>query len=130
MSDFLIRMKRTLQPKDQNYNSKQIAILDKGLDRKQVVGCDKTPYGITKPYVIVPVYAKTEKLTKKQIKDASTMYNISYTNKNSFVLSLKSDPQIRIAVPKYRVNENPSISVSNYYPDATEQATPPPDAQV
>ena len=78
----------------------------------------------------VPVYKMNEKFTKKQIKDAASMYNIQSTSSHSFVLSLKSDPSTHIAVPYYRtmevsINGKQCVSVSNFFPASTAQATPP-----
>ena len=92
---------------------------------------EKCPRDVGTSYVTVPVYKMNEKFSKRQIKDAANVYTVQSCSSHSFVLSLKSDPSTHIAVPYYRtVETNTSgrqfVSVSNFFPASTLQATPPP----
>ena len=89
-----------------------------------------SPRDVGNTYITVPVYTMNGGFTKKQIKDAGNMYNLQSTSSHSFVLSLRSDPNTHIAVPYYRLSEESIqgtsfVSVSNFYPVSTIQATPP-----
>ena len=89
-----------------------------------------SPRDVGNSYITVPVYTMNGGFTKKQIKDAGSMYNLQSISSHSFVLSLKSDPNTHIAVPYYRLSEESIqgasyVSVSNFYPVSTIQATPP-----
>lgn len=128
-------MKRNFQSTNPNYIIKPIVSTDKTHGRNQSQNHDNCPYDVGNAYVTVPVYRKNEKFTKKQIKDASSMYTIHRTFSHSFVLSLKSDSSVHIAVPYYRtcetvVNGKPVVTVSNFFPSSTDQATPPPGTNV
>lgn len=128
-------MKRNLQSGNQTYIIKPILPVEKAHGRNQAAPHDHCPNDSGNAYITVPVYKTNEKFTKKQIKDASSMYTIHQTSSHSFVLSLKHDPSIHIAVPYYRtfetcVNGKPTVVVSNFFPTSTEQATPPPGVNV
>lgn len=112
-----------------NYIVRELSSTDKG----RTSGAEPkelSPRDVGNSYITVPVYTANGGFTKKQIKDAGNVYNIQSTSSHSFVLSLKSDPNIHIAVPYYRLSEESTqgascISVSNFYPVSTFQATPP-----
>lgn len=128
-------MKRSSPSFNPSYIIKTIPNSDKSHSRGQGQSRERCPSDVGNTYITVPVYKTNEKFTKKQIKDASTMYNICGTSSHSFVLALKSDPSIHIAVPYYRTCESTMggkqfVTVSNFFPLSTVQATPPPGVNV
>ena len=132
---FVDWMKKNLQSTNLNYIIKPINTIDKGKGKNQSQNQDCTPFDIGNSYITVPVYKTTEKFTRKQIKDYSSMYTINRTTQHSFVLSLQSDPSVHIAVPYYCayesvVNGKTVVTVSNFFPTLTDQATPPSNVNV
>ena len=128
-------MKRSSPSFNPSYIIKTIPNPDKSQSQVQGQNRERCPSDVGNTYITVPVYKTNEKFTKKQIKDASTMYNICGTSSHSFVLALKSDPSIHIAVPYYRTCESTLggkqfVTVSNFFPLSTVQATPPPGVNV
>lgn len=128
-------MKRSSPSFNPSYIIKTIPNPDKSHSRVQGQNRERCPSDVGNTYITVPVYKTNEKFTKKQIKDASTMYSICGTSSHSFVLALKSDPSIHIAVPYYRTCESTLggkqfVTVSNFFPLSTVQATPPPGVNV
>ena len=128
-------MKRNSPSFNHSYIIKTIPSSEKTHARGQTQNKERCPNDVGNTYITVPVYKKNETFTKKQIKDASTMYTICGTSSHSFVMALKSDPSIHIAVPYYRtceanVNGKQYVTVSNFFPLSTVQATPPPGVNV
>lgn len=119
-------MKRTRQTDNSNYVIKEIVTTDRQI-RDSTHNQDSFPIDNKNAYITVQVSKENDKIINK---DTQSNYNVVQASSNYFVLSLKSNNKIRIAVPYYRtsetnVNGTPVVTVSNFYPSGTEQATPP-----
>ena len=104
--------------------------LDRVKSRNQSQNRERFPCEIGSSYVSVPVFTSQDNMSGKPVVDVAATYSVCTVSPYSFVISLKSDPSARIAVPCYRTEEKTVsgkryISVSNFYPKSTLQATPP-----
>ena len=104
--------------------------LDRVKSRNQSQNRERYPCEIGSNYISVPVFTSQDNMSGKPVVDLASTYSVCTVSPYSFVISLKSDPSSRIAVPCYRTEEKilsgkRYISVSNFYPKSTLQATPP-----
>ena len=104
--------------------------LDRVKSRNQSQNRERFPCEIGSSYVSVPVFTSQDNMSGKPVVDVAATYSVCTVSPYSFVISLKSDPSARIAVPCYRTEEKAVSgkrysSVSNFYPKSTLQATPP-----